>query len=246
MKQNKYDEESFFEQYSMMARSLLGLAGAGEWHVFREMFPPLKGKRVLDLGCGYGWHCQYAAQQGACSVLGVDLSEKMLAQAREKNEWPEMVEYRRMAIEDMDFPADSFDVVISSLAFHYVEDFTAVCRCVRQCLTQGGSFVFSVEHPVFTAQGPQDWHRGADGSRLFWPVDDYYRPGRREAVFLGEKVQKYHHTLTEYVDTLLQGGFSLTALREPQPDPKLLEQYPEMEDEMRRPMMLLIAAKKVN
>lgn len=63
-----------------MKRSKKGLAGAGE----EKLLPEFAGRRVLDLGCGYGWHCANAAQKGAASVLGVDLSEKMLKTAREK------------------------------------------------------------------------------------------------------------------------------------------------------------------
>ena len=57
---NPYDQENFFQQYSQMTRSQGGLAAAGEWQQLRALFPPLQGKRVLDLGCGYGWHCRYA------------------------------------------------------------------------------------------------------------------------------------------------------------------------------------------
>ena len=64
-----YDEAGFFDSYAEMDRSRRGLAAAGEWPQFRAMFPPLEGKRVLDLGCGYGWHCAYAAEHGAaCSA----------------------------------------------------------------------------------------------------------------------------------------------------------------------------------
>lgn len=65
MKENKYDDEIFFDRYSQMSRSVNGLKGAGEWHALRSMFPAFKGKRVLDLGCGFGWHCLYAVEHGA-------------------------------------------------------------------------------------------------------------------------------------------------------------------------------------
>ena len=71
MKENKYDDPVFFEKYSQMSRSQEGLAGAGEWETLRSMLPDFAGKHVLDLGCGYGWHCIYAAESGAASVLGV-------------------------------------------------------------------------------------------------------------------------------------------------------------------------------
>jgi SAM-dependent methyltransferase len=163
MRQNKYDDPAFFANYSQMARSIGGLDEAGEWPAFRELLPALRDKTVLDLGCGFGWHCRYARQQRARSVVGVDLSEKMLARARASTN-DGAFEYRRLAIEDIDFSAGEFDVVLSSLPLHYVERFDLVCRNVHYCLVPGGSFVFSVEHPVFTALAAQDWYYGQQGS----------------------------------------------------------------------------------
>ncbi|MDQ0318863.1 SAM-dependent methyltransferase [Pararhizobium capsulatum DSM 1112] len=82
MKQNIYDDPTFFANYSAMPRSTGGLEAAGEWPVLRDMLPDLTGKRVLDLSCGFGWHCRYARSAGASHVVGVDLSESMLARAR--------------------------------------------------------------------------------------------------------------------------------------------------------------------
>ena len=113
MKENPYDNSSFFQKYSQMLRSTQGLEGAGEWRELEKLLPDFAGKRVLDLGCGYGWHCGYAARHGAAYVLGIDLSEKMLETARIKNSAP-TVQYRRSAMEDLTFPEGSFDVVLSS------------------------------------------------------------------------------------------------------------------------------------
>ena len=112
-----------------------------------------------------------------------------------------------MAIEDFDFQPDTYDIVISSLTFHYLESFINICRKVNSCLTAGGSFVFSVEHPIFTAYGNQDWYYDQDGKRAHWPVDRYFSEGKRTAIFLGEEVVKYHKTLTTYINSLLQTGF---------------------------------------
>jgi ubiquinone/menaquinone biosynthesis C-methylase UbiE len=109
MRENKYDDTTFFEKYSQMNRSQQGLAGAGEWETLKKLLPDFRGKRVLDLGCGYGWHCIYAMENGAVSVIGVDISSKMLAAAREKTHFTE-VEYRCCAMEDADYPAESFEI----------------------------------------------------------------------------------------------------------------------------------------
>lgn len=242
MKENKYDDKTFFDKYSRMDRSVKGLAGAGEWHALKKMLPSFEGKRVLDLGCGFGWHCAYAVEKGASSAVGVDISEKMLERAHRDN-GSEKITYLCMPIEDADFPPASFDVVLSSLALHYIESFGDICEKVRRILVSGGTFVFSVEHPVFTAQGTEDWYYGDDGSILHWPVDHYFTEGRRDTKFLGEQVLKYHRTFTTYVNTLLLAGFGLKEIVEPGPDAGMLD-VPGMKDELRRPMMLLVAAEK--
>ena len=243
MRQNKYDDPGFYENYSRMPRSAGGLEAAGEWPVFRDMLPDLNGKKVLDIGCGYGWHCRYARERQARAVVGVDLSEKMLERARESTADP-AIDYRRMAIEDLDFPDGEFDAAISSLALHYVESFEDVCRKVHRILAPGGSFVLSVEHPVFTALAAQDWHYGPNGERLHWPVDRYFDEGSRRACFLGHDVVKYHRTVASHLNALIEAGFAIRKVAEPGPAPELLAKYPEMRDEARRPIFLLIAADK--
>lgn len=243
MKENKYDDSRFFEQYSQMSRSVQGLQGAGEWHILRNMLPDFTGKQVLDLGCGFGWHCRYAVEHGATKVMGIDLSANMLNKAIEINNLPE-IEYLQMSVEDYDYPSGVFDIVISSLTFHYIADFNRICKLVNRSLTQGGSFVFSVEHPVFTAYGNQDWYCDADGNILHWPVDRYFIEGERKAVFLGEEIVKYHKTLTTYINSLLMNGFLIKELIEPQPSAEAIKAITGMEDELRRPMMLIVSAVK--
>lgn len=243
MKENKYDDEVFFEKYGRMERSRNGLTAAGEWETLKKLLPDFRGKRMLDLGCGYGWHCIYAAEHGASAVVGIDISRRMLEVARAKTSFPQ-VRYRCVAMEDMEFDEGSFDVVLSSLALHYIEDFEPVVRKVHRFLKPGGGFLFSVEHPVFTAYGTQDWYYGENGEILHFPVDNYYYEGKRVAHFLGENVIKYHRTLTTYLNGLLANGFQIDSVVEPQPPERLMETVPGMKDEMRRPMMLIVSAGK--
>jgi SAM-dependent methyltransferase len=243
MKQNKYDNVNFFSEYKKMARSVQGLEGAGEWHVLKALLPELRDKRVLDLGCGFGWHCRYAREQEARSVIGVDLSDKMLKQAREMTN-DELISYIKMPIEDIHFSDSPFDVVISSLAFHYIQSFESICKKVYDSLKPGGSFVFSVEHPVFTSRNEQDWYYDDKGNRLHWAVDHYQQEGLRETSFLTENVIKYHRTLSTYINDLISAGFNIRAVKEPIPSEEMLKSIPEMKDELRRPMFLLISAEK--
>lgn len=243
MKENQYDDENFFEQYSQMNRSIEGLKGAGEWHELKKMLPEFKGKKVLDLGCGFGWHCKYAVEEGANLVIGIDVSEKMLQKARQINSSDKII-YQQKAIEDYEYAENTFDVIISSLAFHYVEDFNEICKKMYQSLKENGKLIFSIEHPIFTAQGKEEWIYNEKGEIQHWPVDYYFKEGIRKTKFLGEEVTKYHRTLTSYVNTLLETGFNIEKVIEPKLSSEMLAQIPQMEEELRRPMMLLIAVTK--
>ena len=138
---NEYDNEVFFSEYAKMSRSREGLSAAGEWSQLKPCFPPLQGKTVLDLGCGYGWHCMYAAEQGAARVLGLDLSRKMIEEAKRRNEGAG-IEYRVCGIEDYEYPESSWDCVVSNLALHYIEDIEMIFRKVYRTLKAGGDIPF--------------------------------------------------------------------------------------------------------
>lgn len=237
-----YDDKVFFDAYAQMSRSKDGLKSAGEWHQLQPLFPPLQGKTVLDLGCGYGWHSKFAADQGAASVLGLDLSERMIEEARRRNPAPNVI-YRVCGLEEYDYPEGAYDLVISNLVLHYIADLDSVFEKVFRTLKTGGHFLFNIEHPVFTAGIREDWLYGEDGTPMAWPVDDYFYPGERDTVFLRQRVVKQHHTLTQILMGVIHAGFQLEHIEEAQPSEEMLH-IPGMKDEMRRPMMLLVKARK--
>ena len=138
---NEYDNDAFFAAYAEMDRSKHGLAMAGEWHQLQPLFPELRGKTVLDLGCGYGWHCKYAASQGARAVLGIDASRQMLEVAKARNADP-VIQYQVCSMEEYGYPPAEFDLVVSNLALHYVADLDGVYQKVYRTLKPGGVFLF--------------------------------------------------------------------------------------------------------
>lgn len=236
-----YDDESFFNAYSEMARSKDGLKAAGEWHQLKKLFPDFTGKRVLDLGCGYGWHCRYAADHGAREIVGIDASTKMIDRAKAMTESPK-VSYQVLDMMDIGQLSGTFDVIISSLAIHYIEDYAGLVQLIKSKLNSGGRLIISVEHPIFTAQGNEEWVLDSEGHRKYWPVDRYFDESSRETDFLGHSVKKYHRTLMTYLNTLLNADFRLNQVIEPTPTDKMLAESSDMRDELRRPMMLIISA----
>lgn len=236
----EYDNDSFFSQYAQMPRSKQGLEAAGEWHQLKPLFPPLAGKSVLDLGCGYGWHCKYAETQGATEILGVDVSQKMIAEAQARNSGGK-ISYRVCGMEQYAYPENRWDCVVSNLALHYIKNLEPIFKKVYETLKPGGVFLFNIEHPVFTAGVQQEWIYTEDGKPKYWPVDGYFIPGERKTHFLGCDVIKYHHTLTQILMGLRHAGFVLDTVEEAQPPQEMLH-LPGMTDELRRPMMLLVKA----
>lgn len=152
MKENKYDENVFFDKYSQMERSKKGLEGAGEWKTLKEMLPDFTGKKVLDLGCGYGWHCEYAADHGAVQVVGVDISEKMLKEAENRHS-RENITYLCCPVEDAQFEEGEFDIVLSSLALHYIRDYDQIVVRSMKISTSRWIFYFFCGASCFYRRG---------------------------------------------------------------------------------------------
>src|SRR5690606_16974097 len=164
--------------------------------------------------------CRFAADEGAKSVLGIDLSEKMLATARMRTESP-AVTYERGDLDTLDLKGRTFDVVFSSLAFHYVADFPALVAAIARGLNPGGALVFSVEHPLYAVRTEPEFTTDAHGRRVFL-VDDYLGEGKRVTAWVVDGVEKYHRAIATHINALLAAGLTLVAIEEWGPGPDLI------------------------
>jgi SAM-dependent methyltransferase len=242
MTQNIYDNDEFFAGYSRLPRSLGGLDDAPEWPSLRALLPDLRGRNVVDLGCGFGWFCRWARENGAAHVLGIDVSEKMLAQARATTPDAEIT-YIRADMERLELPPPAFDLIYSSLALHYIANLEGLFSLVHRCLMSGGSLVFSVEHPIYTAPTDPGW-LVANGGRKVWPVDRYLDEGPRSTDWLAKGVIKQHRTLATYINLLLRTGFALSHVEEWGPTEEQIAARPQFADDSQRPPFLLVAARR--
>ncbi len=242
MAQNIYDNPEFFAGYSQLPRQVHGLDGAPEWPAIRAMLPALPGKRVADLGCGFGWTSRWMRAQGAFSVLGLDLSQNMIARAKADTS-DQAIEYRIADLDTLELPEAAFDLVYSALTFHYVEDFQRLARMIHKALVPGGDLVFTIEHPIFMAAAHPHWTVDEDG-RKTWPVNGYSVEGERRTDWFARGVLKYHRTLSTTLNALIDAGFELRRVEEFAPTPEQIEKFPELAEELERPMMLLVSARK--
>jgi SAM-dependent methyltransferase len=240
MTQNVYDDPEFYEGYSQLQRSVEGLAGAPEWPALRALLPDLRGLNVIDLGCGYGWFCRWAHEQGAARVLGLDVSEKMLARARAATS-DAGIAYARADMEKLELPEASFDVAYSSLALHYIGDLAGLFATVRRALIPNGHLVFSIEHPIYMAPTHPGWLVGAGGHET-WPLDGYLMEGPRTTDWLAKGIVKQHRTIGTTLNLLIRLGFAISHVEEWGPTDAQIKAKPEWARERDRPMFLLVAA----
>jgi SAM-dependent methyltransferase len=242
MTDNIYDTPDFFREYSLLERSQLGLEGAWEWSLLRSLLPDPGGLRILDLGCGFGWFARWARQQGAVSVLGLDVSQNMLDRAKELTT-NDAIEYRRADLDNAEFPEDSFDLVFSALAFHYIRDLPRIFAAVNRALSSDGWFVFSIEHPIYTASRNAQWLPHSDGLKT-WPVDSYSVEGPRTTDWLAKGFTKQHRTFSTVMNCLIGAGFSIMRIEEWGPTVEQCATRPDLAEERERPLFLLVAARK--
>lgn len=243
-KQNIYDNETFFAGYKKIRDNEANANNLFEIPALFSMMPDLKGKKVLDLGCGFGEHCRQFVNRGAEKVVGIDISEKMLEVAKVESYDPKIT-YLNMPMEDIAGLREQFDVVVSSLAFHYVEDFEGVIRNIHSLLKENGIFIFSQENPLCTCHSCGNrWTRDENGNKLHLNLADYGVEGERKTVWFVDDVKKYHRTFSTIVNALIEAGFTIEKMIEPLPTEELLEKYPDYGDLFHKPDFLLIRVKK--
>jgi SAM-dependent methyltransferase len=228
-----YDDLVFFARYQEMRDAGAGLNEALEQPALRRLLPCVQDTDVVELGCGHGTLARRLAAAGARSVLAVDAAHRMLDRAMRVPD--PRVRYLRADIGSLDLAAGATDLVVSSLALHYVADFQALLERVARWLRPGGHLVFSVEHPAVTARLPVP-PDGVGGR--------YDQEGARVQTWFGTPLTKYHRRLATLAGGVLAAGLTLAGLDEPQPAPVAVARRPGLAPYRDRPPLLLISAVK--
>lgn len=238
--QNIYDNQTFFDGYKKLRENPDSANNLEEKPALFSLAPDLRGKAVLDLGCGYGENCAEFLRLGASRVSGVDISEKMLEVA--KSEYSD-IEFIRGDMIDLSFLTGKYDVVFSSLALHYVEDFGRLAEEIYELLNGDGYFIFSQEHPLTTAPiSGASWTKDKNGDALHYNLTDYTRSGKRSTTWIVDGVEKYHRTFSDIVNALASTGFVITKMLEPTPTEEIIRRDPRWEKDLHKPNFLLIKA----
>lgn len=196
-----YDDKTVFDKYINQRRSADNLNDVIEKPVLVELIGDVKGKDILDLGCGDGEIGHDFLKQDCLSYTGVDGSENMIEFAKKNFENEEKTQFEKSLFQEWNFPSNAFDLVISRMSLHYLSDsdLVSVFKKVHQSLQTRGTFIFSVEHPFFTFSNYSK---------------DYYEVGEQVCYWLENEVIKVHRKTEDYFNLLQKAGFTITGLRE--------------------------------
>lgn len=235
-----YDEEAVFDYYIDRRKRPDNPNDTIEEPAFMEVVEDFRDLDILDLGCGDGRFGMQLLAEGCASYVGVEGSQRMVEIAEKRLSTVDSTVHHA-SIETWDYPANTFDLVISRLVLHYIEDISHILEQVHQSLKANGRFIFSIEHPVLTSSNEV---ASGSGLRQSWIVDNYFAQGRRDVDWMGSSVVKYHRTIQEYFMRLQKAGFTIEHLREPDPKPENIADEALLTRRMRIPLFLLLGVQK--
>jgi SAM-dependent methyltransferase len=176
----------------------------------------IAGQDVLDAGCGPGIYTELLLQRSA-RVTGIDISERMLFHARERN--GDRARFLRANMEEplAGLKDGEFSGIVSALAISYVKDLAVLFGEFRRVLRPGGWLVFSTEHPFF--------------SYRYFEIGNYFETQAVSCSWKGfgdtpVEMHSYYHSLGCICDGLTGNGFVIERVLEPRPTAEFLKRNP--------------------
>lgn len=235
-----YDNPSNFKKYMERRNREQGANDTLENPVIQELLGDVSQQSILDIGCGDGRFGTELLDQGCLNYTGIDGSSNMIELAKQSSQ-PEKVSFIHTTIEEWDYPKNHYDIVVSRLVIHYIEDIAGLFERVFSSLKKNGRFIFSIEHPVITSS--YDIPRQEE-LRQDWIVDNYFWMGPRNQEWLGGEVIKHHRTIEEYYRRMKEAGFAIEDVRESMPNEQNFTDQTTYERRMKIPLFLFISGTK--
>ena len=219
----------------------------------QKLVPKRLGAEVLLLGCGSGEEIETlrAANLDIAYLQGLDQASGLIDYA--KLNYPEYT-FVSSALEDW-VPERTYDLIYSSLTFHYVEEWSKLFAKLSQALKDDGELLFSVQHPV--KWGSETTRRKSGNKFLlgyekqkttagFTVWGDYLTPRRVEDVLFGKiPITYYHKPISEMVNIFIRSGFEILTMVEPLPLPGTKKSHPDFyETYSKIPLFLIFKLRK--
>ncbi|WP_313340162.1 class I SAM-dependent methyltransferase [Sedimentibacter sp.] len=201
-----------------------------EWPCIQKMLPDLSEKSVIDLGCGTGRFTFLLENKNPAKIIGIDLSDDMLklAKAKAKKIASTAVFYKGDISKS--FTDEKFDFIFSSTVSHYIKDLNKLFSNIYDMLKPDGICVISAMNPVYTSQYPisKDEDFPDDSEWTVRYLDRRERSYIQPWIEYNSSIENflsssYHHTFSDYINSMIQCGFSIMETQEPLPPEEWME-----------------------
>ena len=173
-----------------------------------NLFGDIKGKKVLDIGCGSGHSLKWCADKGVSELWGLDMSTKQIENAAmylEQNNYTSNL-YNAPMESDIGLPKNYFDICYSIYAIGWSTDLQTTFNNISSYLKKGGMFIFSWDHPIMHCINVENEKLIFEGCYL---VDDWF-----SFKLKGESVTLQNHKFSTYINALSKAGFKIEQLIE--------------------------------
>lgn len=250
-------DKQTLDSYNRGAKNWVSEQPESFYHKYLEkpamhlLLPDVKGKKILCIGCGTGEEVNYLNNLEA-EVIGIDISEGMLKVA--KNNFPNL-KLKKMDMMKLDFPKDSFDLVYSSLAFHYTDNLKGLFKGIFKILKDKGNLLFSTTHPFFDAAdifelNGEKYHvighsRNIETKKLT-TYGNYFKENKITQDWKNNFIVNFEHkTVSTWINDLTETKFKILKVVEPRPVIEAKTFFPEkFEIYSKRPGFIIFLAEK--
>ncbi|MHB8683601.1 MAG: class I SAM-dependent methyltransferase [Dehalococcoidia bacterium] len=206
--------------------------------VMLEQCGDVRGRRVLDSGCGEGRFCRMLAGRGA-QVVGLDLTHELVEEAGARD--GAAGAYICASAETLPFADAAFDLVVSYVTLVDIVDYAAAIRASARVLRPGGQLVVANVGFVTASEG---WQRDESGRRLYHRVDRYAEERPQVYEWAGMRIVNWHRPLSQYMRAYLGAGLMLREFLEPVPEDTSLRTQDYFEDWFRVPQFTVMRWEK--
>ncbi len=200
-----------------------------------SLLPNVNNKDVLDAGCGPGNLAEKLLDQGA-KLTCVDVSEKMIEVVKRRLGDRVQAFQANLADPLTSFRDKSFDIVVSSLTMHYIENWYPVFEEYFRILRSGGVMVFSTHHPIGDYRvSPSKRYHDIELIEEIWTIS-------------GEQFQMrfFRRSFSQIIMPPIKAGFLIDTIAEPLPSPETKKTHPDWYTKlMLRPEFLFLRIQKV-
>ncbi len=205
----KTEEKEIIEKYGIVAEEYheTRVAGEGFYNEYLEMpatlnmLGEIKGKKILDFGCGTGIYLKLLTDKGAI-VKGFDISPKMLEIAKREN--PKL-DLRLGSGNKIPFN-EKFDIVVAPLVLGYLENWDLVFSQIKRFLSKNGFFVFSIRNPVIESFGKL---KEKQGEIFDLKMRNYFKEDKFYTKWKKIEMPSYHKTYETIIKTILRNNFEI-------------------------------------